>query len=128
MTESSILIVGGGITGRTTARNLAARGLDVSLIDAEPAVPESLAAEVTELRALGVEVRSAVALVGVIDLGSHVEAELVDGRVENHDAVIVTDPDANSQVTTESPRVIRIDADGDPDRLSTALRDIGLML
>lgn len=50
---------------------------------------ESLYRDLQEqLRRHGVEVRMATELLGFLDLGTHVEAELSNGRVENYDAIL----------------------------------------
>ncbi len=80
------------------------------------------------MTALAVEVRTGVELLGVIDVDSHIEAELSNGRVENFDAVVVADAEAAARlsgaVEAGSARVVAVagaaDALGVAERLTGA--------
>lgn len=158
MAVSSVLVVGGGITGSVTAIALAQRGVEVTLVERSPEwygvghgitvqgnalkmfraigvldpimakghgfnelrlrrfdgadmatipvahtggedLPSTLGALrsdiqdvlVAKIRELGITVRLGTELIGVTQLGTHVEAELSSGVVENYDVVIAAD-------------------------------------
>lgn len=101
MTVSSVLVVGGDPTGSAVARALAARGVEVCLVERSADIPAGL-------RSPGVEVRSGVRLVGLVDVDAHVEAELSDGVVENHDVVVLSDPESRAVFASASPRVVSV--------------------
>lgn len=108
MTVSSVLVVGGDPAGSAVARALAARGIEVCLVERSAVVPAD------QLRSPGVEVRTGVRLVGLVDVDAHVEAELSDGAVENYDAVLLFDPESRAVFATASPRVVEIAGEADP--------------
>lgn len=95
MNVRTVLVVGGSADGRAAAIELARRGIEASVVDPAPA-PQSSDELVAEARSAGVELRWDVTLVGAVDVDSHVEAELSNGAVENHDAILVLDPGAAS--------------------------------
>lgn len=158
MTVSSVLVVGGGVTGSVAAIALAQRGVEVTLVERSPEwygvghgitvqgnalkmfreigvlepimekghgfnelrmrladgtdmatipvahtggddLPSTLGALrsdiqdvlVTKIRELGITVRLGTELIGITQLGTHVEAELSNGAVENYDVIIAAD-------------------------------------
>lgn len=107
MTVSSVLVVGGDPAGSTVARVLATRGIEVCLVE------RSATVSAEDLRSPGVEVRTGVRLVGLVDVDEHVEAELSDGAVENHDAVLLSDPESRAVFATASPRVVEVAGETD---------------
>ncbi len=114
MTLSSFLVVGAGEWALAVADALAARTAEVSLIAAGSAWHDEPAA--ARLRARGADLRLDLALIGVMDVGTHVEAELSDGGVENYDAVVIADAGTADRLRP-LPRAVSIPEDGaDPDR------------
>ena len=107
MTVSSVLVVGGDPAGCAVARALAAGDIEVSLI-----APAGCA-DADGLRRAGVEVRTQGGLVGLVDVDSHVEAELSHGAVENHDIVVLADPPTRAAFDPASRRVILIADEAD---------------
>lgn len=107
MTVSSVLVVGGDPAGSAVARALAARGVEVCLVGRSADVPAD------QLRSPGVEVRIGVRLVGLVDVDAHVEAELSDGVVENHDVVLLSDPESRAVFASASPRVVEVAGEAD---------------
>ena len=113
MNVRTVLVVGGSADGRAAAIELARRGIEASIVDPAPA-PQSSDELVAEARSAGVELRSDVTLVGVVDVDSHVEAELSNGAVENHDAILVLDPGAASLMSAVGTSVrLAVAADRD---------------
>jgi NADPH-dependent 2,4-dienoyl-CoA reductase/sulfur reductase-like enzyme len=105
MTVASGLVDGAGDAGAVAALALARAGLDVTLA-AGGAAGEAALDVTAALRALGegdaasaaledllrergIEVRPEARLVGSVVIDRHIEVELSDGRVENHDIVVV---------------------------------------
>ncbi|MFV0372954.1 hypothetical protein [Microbacterium sp.] len=116
MTLSSVLVAGTGL-GLSAAVALARGGAEVAIV--APATAREAVDDLADLSALGIEVRLGVALVGVLDVDSHVEAELSNGRVENYDAVLIADGPTAVRVgadAADSHRVGRIDDAADVDR------------
>lgn len=105
MTVASGLVDGAGAAGAVAALALAQAGLEVTFVAGGASAEGSLdvaaalgalgeggaAPAVLEerLRESGVEVRPETHLVGSVVIDRHVEVELSDGRVENHDMVVV---------------------------------------
>jgi len=119
MSLPSFLVVGGGPAGCAVAGALAARGADVAVIEN---VAVRLQAEgAAALQTLGVDVRVGLALVGVVDVGTHLEAELSNGHVENFDGILLADPDAVARVDTDARGVAVIRDDADADREAARL-------
>lgn len=95
MPVASVLVCGGGDAGGAVALALAERGLEVSLVEeADDAFAEENPL-VERLRRQGVEVRAGAALIGIVTVDRHVEAELSDGHVENFDAIVLADAAAS---------------------------------
>lgn len=88
MTYSSFLVVGADAVGCAVAGALAAAGTDVALVERDSRWPVMDA--MPDLLTRGVELRLDLALIGIVDVGAHLEAELSDGRIENYDAIVVT--------------------------------------
>lgn len=88
MTYSSFLVVGADAAGCAVAGALAAAGTDVALVERDSRWPVMDA--MPDLLTRGVELRLDLALIGIVDVGTHLEAELSDGRIENYDAIVVT--------------------------------------
>lgn len=102
MTVSSVLVAGAGATGCAAAMALALRGVEVSLIEQEPRWPEGDDV-VRALRDLAVELRLELGLLGIVEVDSHIEAELSDGGVENFDAIVIADPETAARLTPGAP-------------------------
>lgn len=103
MKARSVLIVGGSVAARTIAGALAQLGIDVSLIHRASEPTDADASEpFGAFSNAGVEIRAGIDLVGVLDVDSHIEVELSNSRVENYDAVVITDAVA----------AMRLDGDG----------------
>jgi len=105
MTVASGLVDGAGDAGAVAALALARAGLDVTLAGGGPAGEAAFDVAVALrtlgegdaadggledlLRERGVELRPDARLVGSVVIDRHIEVELSDGRVENHDIVVV---------------------------------------
>ncbi len=114
MTLPSVLVVGPGPASAVVAATLARRGMEVALVGPVPAAGTDESALVAAVREEGVEVRLGTALIGYLELDTHVEAELSDGRVENFDAVI------SPARRSDGGRVIALSAVSADDALSWA--------
>lgn len=103
MTLSSVLVVGAE-DGSAAAVALARRGIEVALIAPTRMPLDDLVA----VRDLGVEVRLGIDLVGIVDVDDYVEAELSTGRVENFDAVLVTDQTTAARLHLDGAHLPRV--------------------
>jgi len=104
MNVSSILVAGGDAAGLAVASALARHGLEVALVEPTADWPDVAAADA--VRAAGVELRLELGLIGVVDVDSHVEAELSNGSVENYDVVVIADDAARALALGGSRRVL----------------------
>lgn len=128
MSVRSVLVAGGSTAGCVAAIALAQLGAEVALMAHDSQLPADDATDLQDpavlgalgvstaggnddagatsivallrrtLADLGVEVRTGIELLGVIDVDSHVEAELSNGRVENYDAVVIADGDTATRL------------------------------
>ena len=119
MNVSSILVSGGDAAGLAVASALARRGLEVSVIESAAQWPDGAAADA--VRAAGVELRLELGLVGVVDVDSHVEAELSNGSVENYDVVVIADDTVRALADGGSRRVLGVTEPGRAVRLAEEL-------
>ena len=119
MSLLSFLVVGGGPQGCAVAGALARRGAEVSVIESTAArlQPDAIAA----LQSLGVDVRLGLVLVGVIDVGTHLEAELSNDHVENYDGIVLADADTTARIGAGVRGVSVVDDDTDGDREAARL-------
>ncbi|GAA5026885.1 NAD(P)/FAD-dependent oxidoreductase [Microbacterium fluvii] len=92
MSVTSVLVAGAGPRGFAASTAFARRGLEVALVERGRERPGD-----GELEPGG-DVRLELTLVGAVDVDSHVEAELSNGRVENYDAIVIADGRAAEQV------------------------------
>jgi len=137
MTGASGLVDGAGAVGAVVALALARAGLDVTLaagggsaaldvsgalraLGEEDAAPDALA---DRLRERGVEVRPDAHLVGSVVIDRHVEVELSDGRVENHDIVVVV----GEGVDAAPWQVLASDSVPHPDVVDQAIAALGAL-
>jgi len=136
MTVASGLVDGGGDAGAVAALALAHAGFDVTLaagsapgttLDVSAALrvlgEGDAASSALEdlLRERGVEVRPGVGLVGSVVIDRHVEVELSDGRVENHDLVVVV----GGGVDATPWQILASDAVPHPAAVDTAIAILG---
>lgn len=119
MSLPSFLVVGGGSAGCAVAAAVAARGADVAVIESTAARLQTDGAAV--LQSLGVEVRVGLSLVGVVDVGTHLEAELSNGHVENFDGILLADPAAVAVVEVDARGITVIGDDADAEREAARL-------
>lgn len=120
MSLLSFLVVGGGAQACALAGALAGRGAEVSVIESTAArlQPDAIAA----LQSLGVDVRVGLVLVGVIDVGTHLEAELSNDHVENYDGIVLADADTTARISAGIRGVSVVDDDDtDADREAARL-------
>lgn len=120
MSLLSFIVVGGGPQGCAVAGALARRGAEVSVIESTAArlQPDAIAA----LQSLGVDVRVGLVLVGVIDVGTHLEAELSNDHVENYDGIVLADADTTARISAGIRGVSVVDDDDtDADREAARL-------
>ncbi|MBN9215029.1 MAG: hypothetical protein ABS62_00350 [Microbacterium sp. SCN 70-200] len=108
MPDPSFLIVGASPAASALASALARHGAEVALIESGSTWPDPDAA--AALAAQGVELRAGLGLVGTLDVGSHVEAELSDGHVENYDGVVLAGPRLGDDRAPLGGRVVALDA------------------
>jgi len=138
MTVASGLVDGAGDAGAVAALALARAGLDVTLATggAGDAVLDAAAALITLgeqnaapgalddlLRERGIEVRPGVHLVGSVVIDRHVEAELSDGRVENHDLVVIV----SGGVDAAPWQILASDAVPHPASVADAIAALGVL-
>ncbi|MFT4307329.1 MAG: hypothetical protein QM604_10610 [Microbacterium sp.] len=114
----TVLVIDPGGTGAVVARALARRGWEVVLVD--PAGAPADLERATRMRTDGVELRPGTTLLGWLDLGTHVEAELSDGRVENFDLIVDADP--ASALRPGARIVVLPTGTADPARWADVLR------
>ena len=119
MNVSSILVTGGDAAGLAAASALARHCIEVSVIESAAQWPDEAAADA--VRAAGVELRLELGLVGVVDVDSHVEAELSNGSVENYDAVVVAGDAARGLARGGSRRVLSAPGPDGATRLAEKL-------
>ncbi|MFT4211277.1 MAG: hypothetical protein QM626_05335 [Microbacterium sp.] len=106
MTLPSVLVIGPELAGAPVARALVRRGWEVVLAD--PAGTPADVELATRMREDGVELRLGTTLLGWLDLDTHVEAELSDGRVENFDLIVDADP---ASTMPAGARIVALPAD-----------------
>ncbi|WEG08501.1 hypothetical protein PU630_14830 [Microbacterium horticulturae] len=137
MTGASGLVVGAGAAGAVAALALARAGLDVifavggddAVLDIQVAL-RALGEEDAEtdafadrLRLWGVEVRPDTELVGSVVIDRHIEVELSDGRVENHDLVVVVAPGVDAAPW----QILASDSAPHPDAVDQAIAALGML-
>lgn len=114
MVVSSVLIVGDTQAACACAGVLARAGVDVAMIDT--AAAEAAASDVVDHATdVGVHVRRALMLAGVVEIDDYIEAELSDGKVENFDLVVLAGGGSAREFSRRgSPRFVTLPADADP--------------
>jgi 2-polyprenyl-6-methoxyphenol hydroxylase-like FAD-dependent oxidoreductase len=121
MPVASVLVCGGGDAGGAVALALAKRGLEVSFVDEAKDAFEAETPLVESLRRRGVELRGGAALIGIVTVDRHVEAELSDGHVENYDAVVMAD----EETSPSAWRIVANDAGRDSELVAATVRALG---
>ncbi|MFT4052308.1 MAG: hypothetical protein QM677_08680 [Microbacterium sp.] len=121
MAVTSVLIAGSGGRAYLAAAAFARCGIETALIDGSATGPADRELEHT-VRALAVDVRRGVELIGAVDVDRHVEAELTGDRVENFDAIVLADAPDAQRFAGLSVRVFVLGAADDAARLVRLVR------